>query len=501
LTGRAGAVRWRGGLLLAALAPLLIGLPVIVLSAAADPVQRPAEVQTYTIPPGTAARDEGGASDVPGLPRRIETRVGVALEVRNDDDARHVFGPVVLEPGQSWSREFAAPGEYDLACSVYPSTRLAIAVEPRATGGGWTDRVRWLAGLAWATVAVALGNGLGRRVSRREAPEPPARPGGRGKRAVDAPGARHRPLDAKRGAMCMLVAAVPATAVVWLIAGVVWLSRSASWRATFTSPWVGVWVGAAVLSAVGAGVLGRALGRELAGGGSAVAAASYGACMAALALALAPDLGAMVAASLAAALAGAGMLLAGFRASLAGSSAGVSVLGAAIALLLAGIPSVGFSPPATAVTALPGLAVGILLLMHSVGDGRGPSPGARGLTGTIAVAVITLQLSQLGAAAMGHIDATTAPVWGNPVEADAESIARGAAGWTVHCADCHESAEAIARAATAAGSSDIDLLGAITGGHATAPPLAYELDMDGRGDIVNYLRSLSPPTTSGGARR
>jgi hypothetical protein len=59
----------------------------------------------------------------------------------NDDDVPASFGPVRLEPGQTYRVPFSIPGEFQLACSLHPAGRVAIVVVPAPQPG--LARVAW----------------------------------------------------------------------------------------------------------------------------------------------------------------------------------------------------------------------------------------------------------------------------------------------------------------------------------------------------------------------
>jgi hypothetical protein len=99
----------------------------------------PREV-AYIVTKGSAARLASGAS---AIPSRLRFTVGVrdVLVLRNDDDVPASFGPVKLEPGQTYRVPFDTPGEFQLACSLHPAGQVAIVVVP-IPQPGWA-RVAW----------------------------------------------------------------------------------------------------------------------------------------------------------------------------------------------------------------------------------------------------------------------------------------------------------------------------------------------------------------------
>lgn len=162
--GGFGAASLRAAALVAA------GVVALALAVALDPPRRAAGADVYTIPPGTADRVARGLPVGDVLPARIDTEVGRALVVVNEDTTDHVFGPMVLAPGQRWERRFAVPGDYALTCSVYPETGFTIGVQGGPEPGGLAASVHgaltlgWLAATAlvagWLAVAVAAPAGM-----------------------------------------------------------------------------------------------------------------------------------------------------------------------------------------------------------------------------------------------------------------------------------------------------------------------------------------------------
>lgn len=101
----------------------------------------PREV-VYVIPKGTAVRQSLGANPSV-LPAVMRFTIGVrdVLVLRNEDDVAATFGPVRLEPGQTYRVPFRAPTSFQLACSVHREGQVEIIVSapPRQ---GW-ERLQW----------------------------------------------------------------------------------------------------------------------------------------------------------------------------------------------------------------------------------------------------------------------------------------------------------------------------------------------------------------------
>lgn len=154
---------------LAVLVPLVVALVVAAVVMVVEPPHRTDQRTLYTIEPGTGAKVAAGLPIDEVLPPRLETRVGEALVVRNEDVTSHVFGPFVLAPGQSWSQRFAMDGEYEMVCSLYPNVDLVIdvdaasdppraaAVASRAWAAAWVLAVALLS--AWLGIAIVGGVG------------------------------------------------------------------------------------------------------------------------------------------------------------------------------------------------------------------------------------------------------------------------------------------------------------------------------------------------------
>jgi hypothetical protein len=95
----------------------------------------------YTVPRGGAAQASAGGGSI--FPSRLRFTVGVrdVLVLRNEDDVPASFGPVRLEPGQTYRVPFHAPAEFQLACSLHPAGQVSIVVVPMPAPG--LARLRW----------------------------------------------------------------------------------------------------------------------------------------------------------------------------------------------------------------------------------------------------------------------------------------------------------------------------------------------------------------------
>ncbi len=101
----------------------------------------PREV-VYVIPKGTAVQQSLGANPSV-LPAVMRFTIGIrdVLVLRNEDDAAATFGPVRLEPGQTYRVPFRTPTSFQFACSVHREGAVGIVVSapPRP---GW-ERLQW----------------------------------------------------------------------------------------------------------------------------------------------------------------------------------------------------------------------------------------------------------------------------------------------------------------------------------------------------------------------
>ena len=123
---------------------LLLGglLAVATGWAALAPLPAGPREAVYVIPRGTAARQAAGAT-VAVFPSHLRFTIGVhdVLVIRNEDEVAATFGPVRLDPGQTYRVPFRTPASFQLACSVHEAGAVGITVVP-APPRGW-ERLRW----------------------------------------------------------------------------------------------------------------------------------------------------------------------------------------------------------------------------------------------------------------------------------------------------------------------------------------------------------------------
>jgi mono/diheme cytochrome c family protein len=158
-----------------------------------------------------------------------------------------------------------------------------------------------------------------------------------------------------------------------------------------------------------------------------------------------------------------------------------------VVLVLIGLPWPLPTPPAIAVRAMVELLLGAALAALALGDRRVGRGRFALLAGAWAGVVLAAGVVDGGWAVTSHLEATSVPVYGNPVAASAESIARGSALWSTECASCHEGGLDVSAM------EDREALEVITHGTEGMPGYAYRLDLDARGDVLNYLRAAGEP--------
>ena len=482
----AGVFSRRPAWVVPALAPIVLGLILAAGAALVDPPRRDRAEDAYAIAPGTAARVRAGVPVEQLLPRHVVTRVGRTLRVTNHDSETHTFGPFALAPGQSWSRQYAQPGAYRMSCSVYPTADFTVEVAGDAVGAGAAAVAHRLALIAWIGLVAALFGALARLVIAAGAGEM-ARP---------------------------LVLALPGATLALAATGALALSRQADWGPVLASGAVRMWL----LDAVGWSVV-AAVVLSLVGDAARSASGASGRVFRALVLlCLILALGATAVglwpvrlwSGAALAVAGGGWLLAAVfwqafdprgQPTAAGPPTRRLAL-AGLAMLLAGMRWPAPTPPDQAMVGVIVLAAGGGLIAVARRDrGRADERlgqafvGHAGTTNLLAAAGLALVVwgtIGVSAAVLAHLDAVTLPIYGNPVPADAGSLARGATIWEFRCAACHAAPPDVRER------DDRDVLAVLTNGFAAdgdrpaMPGFAYTLDLTARGDVLNYLRGTNP---------
>jgi len=448
--------------LLAALAPLLLGLASLFLASRVEAPQRSPDERRFVIPQGTGERAAAGQSVDDILPQWITTAVGVALVVENRDDMRHVFGPFMLDPGQQWRREFATSGEFAFDCSLYPVAGFTIAVDEApardAARGSRALANLWLG--AAILLAAALAGALG---------------------MLTATGAESGVI------LSALAAALPGTFAAAVASTLLALSRLAAWRPVLGSRVALV----GVLTAVIAGVIAVVVHRLLPPGRRVTperglppmlltVVATIGLAFSTLPADLAVRVGLLGL--------GGGLLAAALWSQHPSDQTvartRVAWIGFSAVLVALPLPLSDLSPPWHAALSLPGLVLGTTVLTWGARQAAAVWPDGGWLPRVVGGSLTFFAAAMLWWAGLRHLQAVSLPLWGNPTATSSASIARGAGLWRQECATCHEDPRAVLAP------SDRALLEIITHGQGEMPGLAYRLELRERGDIVNYLRRL-----------
>lgn len=87
--------------------------------------------QLFEIPQGTWARRMAGEK-IETLPSRIDLTLGLndELVLKNSDTVPHIFGPVLIMPGQEFRLPFQKASENQFACTAHASGQMTVAVAP-----------------------------------------------------------------------------------------------------------------------------------------------------------------------------------------------------------------------------------------------------------------------------------------------------------------------------------------------------------------------------------
>ncbi len=463
---------------LVALTPVAVGIAIAAIVAAVDPPRRVTGADRYVIPAGTADRVKAGLPVDDVLPQQIDTTVGRSLVVVNEDAENHVFGPFVLAPGQEWVRQFAAAGDYSVACSVYPATGFNIAVAPAQDQDGPAETARLAALATWAVVgAFAFAAGaLALALT------------GTG-------GNRDGALSLLRDGALLL----PGTLIAALVVSLVALSRLAPWRPVLASPVAMAGLIALTLAGAAALFVTSFLGPQAKPGPVLLTVG----CLLVL-LALGAGLWLAVrwqAPAWALAVAGAGLLAVAVCGGLvrpgsrlaAGPATARWLAAVGCGLFVAGLPWPAGNPAQAALGGLVSLAAAAALAaLWLRGHGHQAPAGVLWLSGGASLVAAVWAATVLFLATAAHIEAMAVPLGGNPTKNTPESVARGEVLWQAQCAACHDLPSDVGSADL----SDQEVLAVIThGAKATEPGqddmpgFAYELDVLERGDLLNYLRA------------
>jgi plastocyanin len=96
---------------------------------ASAPITSPApRTVRFVIPLGTAARIRNGEDVGDVLPAQVRLRVGDTLEIVNNDDAFHIYGPLAARGGETVRYSFGIPGSFQGFCTINSTRAVAIEV-------------------------------------------------------------------------------------------------------------------------------------------------------------------------------------------------------------------------------------------------------------------------------------------------------------------------------------------------------------------------------------
>ncbi len=90
-----------------------------------------ARTVTFVIPSGTSQQLEAGAETV-NFPNEITFTIGVQdiLVIENQDDAIHNFGPFVILPHSTLSKQFRVVQTYQDVCTFHQDRQMKVVVNP-----------------------------------------------------------------------------------------------------------------------------------------------------------------------------------------------------------------------------------------------------------------------------------------------------------------------------------------------------------------------------------
>lgn len=173
--GRERGPRRHGGI--PATAGILVASTALIWAVAALSVMlfargaREPRTQELVIPEGTAAGVQEGDDPV-DIPPTLSFVAGDVLVLRNEDGVEHRVGPYLVPPGGSTRIALSPSGSGSFLCTIHPSGRLLLDVQPRGLDLRLTVVPTLLLGPALGAVVVLI-----RRVMRALGPDrPQARP-------------------------------------------------------------------------------------------------------------------------------------------------------------------------------------------------------------------------------------------------------------------------------------------------------------------------------------
>ncbi len=130
---------------------LIAVLSVLVFARGA----RDPRTQELVIPAGTS-RDVATGGNPLVIPPSLSFVAGDVLVLRNEDDMTHVVGPYTLPPGGSARMALSPSGSGSFLCTIHPSGRLLLDVQPRGLDLRLTVVPTLLLGPALGTVVALI---------------------------------------------------------------------------------------------------------------------------------------------------------------------------------------------------------------------------------------------------------------------------------------------------------------------------------------------------------
>ena len=111
--------------------PRLLAATALAAVAAALPAcgSDDAAVIRLEIPAGAAELVDAG-EDVPGVPQKIEGKLGDTLKIINNDSEVQVVSGFPVGPGQTMTIPLNRTGTYEVECSAHEDRSLTMTVTP-----------------------------------------------------------------------------------------------------------------------------------------------------------------------------------------------------------------------------------------------------------------------------------------------------------------------------------------------------------------------------------
>lgn len=91
---------------------------------------------TFVIPAGAAA-----GQTVVAFPNEVVLTVGLkdTIVIENQDDEIHLFGPFVVAPRSTVTKQFKTPALYQGECTFHQARQMTLVVEPAPWTRWWGD--------------------------------------------------------------------------------------------------------------------------------------------------------------------------------------------------------------------------------------------------------------------------------------------------------------------------------------------------------------------------